>query len=313
MKLPLPIFIAGPTASGKSAVALELAERVRGEIISVDSMQVYRGLEIGTAKPSATDQARVPHHLIDVADLTESFDAAQFVKLARLSCDAIQARGKTPLFCGGTGFYFKAYLEGLGESPRADPDLRFQLEQSPFEELKRELEERDPETYRRIDLQNRRRVIRALEVIRLTGKPFSKQKAGWKKGPAGPPLFFGLERDREDLRRRIDQRVDEMFERGLVKETERLLERGLEKNRTALQAIGYRQVVEWARGMRGLSETRALVKQRTRQFAKRQMTWFRNQLEIQWLPIRPGEGPQCTADFLAEKHAKAMRESGQTP
>jgi tRNA dimethylallyltransferase len=306
MKLPIPIFIAGPTASGKSAVALELAERVGGEIISVDSMQVYRGLNIGTAKPTSPEQARVSHHLMDVADLTEPFDAAQFVGLARQCFEEILTRGKTPVFCGGTGLYFKAYLEGLGESPEPDFQLRLQLEQSPIEELKQELAERDPETYRQIDLQNRRRVIRALEVIRLTGKAFSEQKADWNKATEEPLLFFGLERDREDLRRRIDQRVEKMFESGLVAETERLLEHGLEKNRTALQAIGYRQVVEYLRGARGFPETKELVKQRTRQYAKRQMTWFRHQIKVQWIPLRPDEPPQPAADFLAQQYAKAM-------
>ncbi len=174
---PQPVFIAGPTAVGKSEIALRLAEQIGGEIVSADSMQVYRGLDIGTAKPSAAERARVPHHLIDVRDLNESFDAAQFIRLAQKLVEAIQSRKKTPIFCGGTGLYFKAFLSGLGEAPSANPELRAELEALPFEVLLRELREQDPAAYEKIDKQNPRRVIRAVEVIRLTGKKFSEQRA----------------------------------------------------------------------------------------------------------------------------------------
>jgi len=280
-----PLFLAGPTASGKSAVALALAERLGGEIISVDSMQVYRGLDLGTAKPSAAERARVPHHLIDVAELSEPFDAARFVQLARRAEAEIRGRGRVPIFCGGTGLYFKAYLEGLGESPPADPELRVELESTPLPALLAELERCDPETFGRIDRQNPRRVVRALEVIRLTGKPFSAQRAEWnpKSEARNPKPVFCLTRSPADLRARIETRVDEMFRRGLVDETHALLACGLEQNRTAMQALGYRQVVEHLRGERGLDETIALVKARTWQFARRQMTWFRRQQGVIWL------------------------------
>ena len=175
--LQTPIFIAGPTAVGKSEIALRLAEQLGGEIISVDSMQVYRGLDIGTAKPSPAERARVPHHLIDICDLTESFDAAQFARLAHRAVAEIQSRGRVPILCGGTGLYFKAFLEGLGEAPSADAKLRAELEATPLENLLEELRERDPAAYEKIDKKNPRRVIRAVEVIRLTGKPFSEQRA----------------------------------------------------------------------------------------------------------------------------------------
>ena len=175
-----PVFITGPTAVGKSEIALRLAEQIGGEIISADSMQVYRGLDIGTAKPSPADRARVPHHLIDICDLTESFDAAQFARLAHRAVAEIQSRGRVPIFCGGTGLYFKAFLEGLGEAPPADATLRAELEAAPLKKLLAELRERDPTAYEKIDRQNPRRVIRAVEVIRLTGKPFSAQRAEWK-------------------------------------------------------------------------------------------------------------------------------------
>jgi len=302
-----PWFLAGPTAVGKSGAAMLLAEQLNGEIISVDSMQVYRGLDTGTAKPTAAEQTRVPHHLIDVADVTEAFDAAKFCILAQRAVAEIQERGGTPIFCGGTGLYFKAYLEGLGEAPPADAKLRTELEAAPLEDLLRELAEHDPVTYERIDRQNPRRVIRAIEVIRLTGKPFSQQRSRWDETPSEPPVtggglrgrwpqqlgqparLFVLTRAKFDLDARISARVDAMFAQGLVAETKALLELGLEQNPTAMQAIGYRQVVEHLRGERSLEETVELVKVRTRQFAKRQLTWFRRQPAAQWVEIRHDE------------------------
>jgi tRNA dimethylallyltransferase len=292
-----PVFLAGPTASGKSGVALALAEKIGGEILSVDSMQVYRGLDIGTAKPTAADRARVPHHLIDVVELTEPFDAAKFVELAEKAVAEIQSRGRVPIFCGGTGLYFKAFLEGLGEAPPADPALRAELEAAPLDDLLRELETRDPATFARIDRQNPRRVVRAVEVIQLTGRPFSEQRAEWQSKVQSPrsKVVFGLSRSGADLHARIHARVDDMFRRGLVEETRRLLPLGLEQNRTAMQAIGYRQVVEHLRGERSLPETIELVKIKTRQYAKRQLTWFRRQLDMNWIEIGPGEKPEAVA------------------
>jgi tRNA dimethylallyltransferase len=286
-----PIFIAGPTAVGKSEVALLLAEKIGGEIISADSMQVYRGLDIGTAKPSPAERARVPHHLIDICDLTENFDAAQFIRLAQKAVEEIQSRNRTPIFCGGTGLYFKAFLSGLGEAPATNPELRAELEKLPFEKLLQELRERDPAAYEKIDKQNPRRVIRAVEVIRLTGKKFSEQRAEWKAQCAVPikTNFYCFTRTSTDLHARINARVDVMFARGLVDETRELLKRGLEQNKTAMQAIGYRQVVEHLRGERPLAETIELVKSRTRQFAKRQLTWFRRQLDPEWIELKLDE------------------------
>jgi tRNA dimethylallyltransferase len=287
----LPILIAGPTAVGKSEIAQRLAEQLDGEIISADSMQVYRGLDIGTAKPSPADRACVPHHLIDIRDLTESFDAAQFARLAHRAAAEIQSRGRVPIFCGGTGLYFKAFLEGLGEAPPADARLRAVLEAAPLEKLLDELRKCDPAAYEKIDKKNPRRVIRAVEVIRLTGKPFSDQRADWNTQPATRSLqhFFCFTRSSDDLRQRIDARVDAMFARGLVDETRELLKRGLADNKTAMQAIGYRQVVEHLHGERSLPETIELVKIRTRRFAKRQLTWFRARKNLEWIELKPDE------------------------
>ena len=351
---PAPWFIAGPTAVGKSAVALELAERIGGEVISVDSMQVYRGLDIGTAKPTPDERRRAPHHLIDVAEVTSGFDAAQFVRLAAAAVAEIRGRGRTPIFCGGTGLYFQAYFEGLGAAPPMDAALRAELEAAPAPQLWAELEAADPDCFKQIDLHNRRRVVRALEVIRLTGRPFSAQRASWSPGsppapaagtgepgercdpgePGSAPMLeaeaahgapvarevetaglaadetrlaFCLTRARDDLHARIARRVEEMFARGLTDETARLLAAGLAGNRTALQAIGYRQVAEHLRGEHSLAETIELVKSRTRQFAKRQLTWFLRRGDWTWLELGAHEPAGATVDRLLTGRARAER------
>ncbi len=280
-------------------MALALGERLGGEIISVDSMQVYRGLDLGTAKPTADERARVPHHLVDFMELTDAFDAAKFVQLATAAVTEIQARGRVPILVGGTGLYFNAWLNGLGEAPPPDPALRAELEALPLAALLDELARCDLPTFDEIDLENRRRVVRAVEVIRLTGRPFSQQRAAWpERAPTLAGRSFGLQRPREDLVRRIDQRVEQMFRAGLIEETRRLLGQGLELNRTAMQAIGYRQVVEHLRGERGRLETIELVKVRTRQFAKRQLTWFRGQLDLEWVEVSWEESAMETAGRL---------------
>lgn len=301
-----PVYLAGPTATGKSEAALALAGQLNGEIISVDSMQVYRGLDLGTAKPSAAERARVPHHLIDICGLHETFDAARFVQAAGEAAAAIWERGRRPVFCGGTGLYFQAWLEGLGEAPSSQAALRAELEATPLGKLLAELDARDPAAGAVIDRQNPRRVVRAVEVIRLTGRPFSAQRAVWTAAPvdATPanvaPDFFVLTRPAAELHERINRRVDDMFRRGLVAETTRLLTQGLSENRTAMQAIGYRQVVEHLQGHRPLAETIELVKSRTRQFAKRQLTWFRRHRRGQWIEPRPGQTlDETVASLLA--------------
>jgi tRNA dimethylallyltransferase len=286
------LLLAGPTAVGKSEVALLLAERLGGEIVSVDSMQVYRGMDVGTAKPGAVERARVPHHLLDVVEVSEAFDAARFVRLAGPAISDIQARGRAPILCGGTGLYFNALLKGLGTAPSTDPAVRAQLEATPLDELLDELARSDPATFARIDRRNPRRVIRALEVIRLTGKPYGGQRADWQApGAATPFLGFGLLRPLQQLRQRIEARVDAMFRAGLVEETRALLARGLGENQVASQALGYRQVIDYLRGEATLEETVLLVKTRTRQFAKRQITWFKRQLELEWLDLEDSTDP----------------------
>lgn len=299
---PAPLFIAGPTAVGKSAVALAVAQALGGEIISVDSMQVYRGLDIGTAKPSLEERRCVPHHLIDVAELTVEYDAARFVQEARAAQQQIQSRGRVPIFCGGTGLYFKAFIEGLGEAPARDDKVRAELESTTMPLLLAELAERDPVTFEKIDRQNPRRVVRALEVIRLTNRPFSEQRAAWNAAAAPVACAFGLSRAADDLQERIRRRVDEMFVAGLVAETAGLLERGLAQNRVAMQALGYRQVVEHLRGDSSLPDTIELVKIRTRQFAKRQLTWFRRQMNLEWIELGKGASPDAIAERIVQRY-----------
>ncbi|MGY8672530.1 MAG: tRNA (adenosine(37)-N6)-dimethylallyltransferase MiaA [Verrucomicrobiia bacterium] len=284
-----PLFLAGPTAVGKSAAALELARQLDAEIVSVDSMQVYRGLDIGTAKPSQVERVEIPHHLIDVIDLSESFDAAQFNTQAQIAVDAVSARGRRTIFCGGTGLYFKAWIAGLGAAPSTNADLRAELEATPLDSLLEELRDADPKTFARIDQENPRRVVRAVEVIRLTGKPFSEQRADWQDSMVTDEKIICLKRESEDLRERINRRVDQMFLDGLVEETRELLDKGLESNRTAMQAIGYRQVVEHLHGERDLPTTIDLIKTRTWQFARRQSTWFRNQMPSVWVEVGKSE------------------------
>jgi len=293
------LLIGGPTGAGKSEIAFRLARELGGEIISVDSMQVYRGLDIGTAKPSEEERREVPHHLIDIVNITEPFDAARFVVRAQKAAHDIQQRGRFPIFCGGTGLYFKALLSGLGGTPPGNDMLRAQLEGIPLTELLRELANCDPVTYNHIDKKNRRRIVRAVEVIRLTGKAYSTQKADWEKGRREfrkRPSFVCLTRETGELHQRINFRVETMFRDGLVAETEALMQCGLAGNRTAMQAIGYRQVVEYLRGDRSLSDTIELVKIRTRQFAKRQITWFKKEWGLKWIEL--GNNIQTNIDQI---------------
>ena len=292
------IYLTGATASGKSALAMHLAKRLGGEIISVDSMQVYCGLNIGTAKPSAEEQSEVPHHLIDIAQLSEAFDAAQFVRLAKSASESISSRGRIPIFCGGTGLYFRALMEGLGNSPPSDELLRDELSLLPFESLVAELKIKDPKAAKQIDLKNPRRVLRAVEVIRLTGRPYSEQRIGWDKLKRPPENLFCINREVDVLNQRIHKRVDEMFSLGLIEETQILIKQGLRDNRNACQALGYRQVLDLLDGELSLESVVNKVKIKTRQFAKRQRSWFRNQMQCDLLDWPEDENVDSFCELL---------------
>jgi tRNA dimethylallyltransferase len=294
------LIITGPTACGKSALALKLAERVGGEIIGLDSMTVYRGMDIGTAKPSIEDRARVPHHLIDVLGPWESLTVAWWLEQAAAACRDITARGKRPLLVGGTPFYLKALFHGLFAGPPADEGLRKRLEAEAAavgnEALHQRLAAVDPRTAARLHPNDVRRVVRALEVHTLTGKPISDWQKTWDtpafaNDPAtAPPReqipAVVLELPREELYDRINQRVEVMLAAGWSDEVRRL--RGLPNplSREARQALGYREILTHLEGAGpGWGETIELIKTHTRQFAKRQLTWFRHLPQLIPLPI----------------------------
>ena len=285
------LILTGPTGSGKSALALELGPLLNAEIIAMDSMTLYRGMDVGTAKPTVADRARVPHHLIDVLDPWESANVAWWLEQAAQACRAIEARGRWPLFVGGTPFYLKALVHGLFASPPASPAVRQHLEAEADKQGRDTLHSRlatvDPATAARLHPNDLRRVVRALEVYELTGKPISAwQQQGWwdaaQKGPlAGqgtdqPPRCLVVDVPRTELYARIDRRVEAMMAAGWVEEVRRLrlLPRPLGKE--ASQAVGYREVGEFLDGRREFAETVALIQMRTRQYAKRQLTWFRH-------------------------------------
>ena len=236
------VFLVGPTAGGKSAVALKLARRIDGEIVSADSMQVYRGMDIGTAKPSADERALVPHHLIDVCEVGDAFDAKRFVDLATKAIAGIHGCNRVALVVGGTGLYVRALRRGLFEGPSRNDELRARVEKMNAAQLFEELQRVDPQTAERIDRHNPRRLVRALEVFYGTGKPIGELQRQWlndEPKDAAAPMFC-LSREREDLYARIERRIDEQIAAGWVGEVQRLLTRGLEKNATAMQAAGYR-------------------------------------------------------------------------
>jgi tRNA dimethylallyltransferase len=305
------LFLVGPTAVGKSAVALELAQQLKAEIVSADSMQVYRGMDIGTAKPTPKERALVPHHLIDVCEVTDGFDAKQFVELASKAIADIHRRGRLALVVGGTGLYVRALRHGLFEGPPRNAELRARLEAMTAPELFAELQRVDSQTASRIDRHNPRRLVRALEVFHETGEPISELQKEWKsphlnplpqKGERrvpshrnggegqGEEAAFCLSRDRADLVARIERRIDGQIAAGWVEEVRRLLTLGLEKNPAAMQAAGYRELVAHVRGKLPLDEAVALIKTRTRQLAKRQLTWFRREPQVDWVEIE-GEEP----------------------
>jgi tRNA dimethylallyltransferase len=278
------VFIIGPTAVGKTSLALSVAAKIGAEIVSADSMAVYRGMNIGVAKPDAQQQASVPHHLIDVVDIDQEFTVAGYRKLALEAVRQIRARGKLPLIVGGTGLYIKALSGGLFEGPAADWNLRKELqltETSQPGSLHRQLEQIDPVSAEKLDPKDLRRIIRAIEVHKHTGRPISGQQTQWKK--ERPELLkLGLAMDRTLLYRRIEQRCDQMIEEGLIDETKELIKRGIERNRTAMQAIGYKEIIRWLNGEITREQALTDFKTASRRLAKRQLTWFRKDDKIIW-------------------------------
>lgn len=308
------IFILGPTAAGKSAVALDLAQKLEAEIVSADSMQVYRGMDIGTAKPTPTERAAVPHHLIDVCDLNEPFDVKRFVELASAALNDIHARGKCALVVGGTGLYVRALRHGLFEGPSRDAKLRAELERKPVAELFAELQRVDPRTAAQIDRHNPRRLVRALEVFYTTGKPIAELQKEWGSGDRSQEsgirsqetAMFCLNRERDDLYARIERRIDGQIAAKWVDEVRALMARGLEQNAMAMQAAGYRELTAHLRGELSLKEAVKLIKTRTRQLARRQLTWFRREPDVTWIEISRDETAAETARRVLAMIPKEM-------
>ena len=298
------VAIVGPTAIGKSELALAFARDFNGEIVSADSRQLYRYLDIGTAKPSKEELASVPHHLIDAIDPDEDFSLAQYQEAAYRAIEDIQERGKMPFLVGGSGLYIWSVLEGwvIPEVP-PDPEFRQRLEKVASEagtdKLYQKLLEIDPEAARKIGHRNVRRIIRALEVERSTGIPFSELQA--KRAPSFSALIIGLSADRVGLYRRIDLRVDEMIKRGFVEEVKGLLDKGYDLSLPALSGIGYRQIGLYLRGELLLSIAIQKIKFETHRFARHQYAWFRLQdRRIKWFDVErmdDSEIPDLLAKF----------------
>lgn len=283
------IAIVGPTAVGKTELSIRLAERFHGEIVSADSRLIYVGLDIGTAKPTPEEQARVPHHLIDVTTPDRPLSLAEYMHMAYAVINDILARRRVPFLVGGTGQYVWAVLEGW-QVPEVPPDeaLRARLEAEAQEKgpdaLYRRLLELDPAAADLIDPRNVRRVIRALEVIHHTGRPFTEQRR--KSPPPYDTLIIGLTRPRDDLYRRIDLRIERMLAQGLVDEVRRLLEAGYDPNLPALTGIGYRQIVAYLQGRCTLEEAIQAIRKATRRYVRHQYNWFRlNDPRIWWVDV----------------------------
>ncbi len=282
------LVILGPTASGKSELALELARRTGAEILSVDSMQVYRHMDIGTAKPSVAEQAQARHHLIDLVEPIEQFTVARFVELADAAIADAGRRGVPLIATGGTPLYYKALFEGLFEGPPADETIRARLRELPGDELHRRLTLADPAAAGRIHANDTKRLLRALEVFEITGKPITSFQTEWADAAGGakhrhPATWIGLNWDRELLNRRINARVKKMIEAGWVDETRELLARFGELSMTAGEATGYRELIDHLKGAMTLEEAIEQIKIGTRQLARRQMKWFRRWPNVKWI------------------------------
>lgn len=292
-------FLVGPTGSGKHAVAMALAGRTGGEIVSVDSMKVYCGLDIGAAKPSAEDRRRVRHHLIDLLEPEERFHAGRFVQEAERALAEIRSRGAAPVFSGGTFLYYKAFVYGLFRSPEPPSALREELFEVARTEgvgtLHESLAATDPESARKIHPNDVKRIVRALEVQRLTGRPMSELQKEWKGRPRSDVSAVALLRSREDLRKRVIARIDRMLEGGLLEETRRLLARQNPVNPEIRRAIGYQECAEVIEGRLPLAEAREQIIRRTHRFVRRQLTWIRRLPELHTVEIGGEEPPETTA------------------
>ena len=278
-------ILVGPTGSGKTSLGIQLAQHLNAEIISVDSMAIYRQMDIGTAKPSLEERRLIPHHLIDICDPWESYSVGSFVEDASRLIQEIKSRGHKILLVGGTALYIKNLLDGIFESPPVDWDLRNQLREESLSQLYQKLQEIDPETASKVAMNDTRRVIRAMEVYLKTGQTISQ----WRKEHTGvtgdySPLFIGLHWDRPLLYQRIEKRVDNMLQNGLLDETRDLMALPHPLSHTASQAIGYKESIAALQEPGLMEELAPTIKQNTRRFAKRQLTWLKR-FPVNWIPV----------------------------
>ena len=308
---PKILVIVGPTASGKTRMAVELAQRHNGEVISADSMQIYRTMDIGTAKPTKEEMGGIPHHMIDVADPEEDFSVARYVEMAARCVDDVLERGKLPIVAGGTGLYIDSLLSGRTFAPFSpDSALRGELERELAEKggqaMLEALAQVDPEAAQRLHPNDHKRIVRALEVYRSTGKPITQHN---RETQAIPPRYNALTiglafQDRQAMWRRIDQRVDEMVAAGLEDEVRRLLTSGISPKCTAMQAIGYKEFTQALSGEMTWQEAADVVKLRSRQYAKRQLTWFGRNPNTRWVrwddPPEFEQGRRASTEYMEE-------------
>jgi len=284
------LIIAGPTAAGKTELSLALALELGAEIVSADSMQVYRGMDIGTAKPTREERASVPHHMLDIVEPKAEFSVGEYLRLADEAIADIRARGKTPLVVGGTGLYIRALIHGIFEGPKADRGFRdglLERERSGGPgTLHRELAENDPEAAARIHPSDLRRIVRALEVYRAEGMPITAMQKEHRAGASVRPVRLAcLSRERPDLYGRIDMRVDAMMEQGFLEEVRALRDAGCTRGMVSMQALGYKQILAHLDGETTLDEAVKLIKRDTRRYAKRQFTWFRSEPGVVWVDL----------------------------
>jgi tRNA dimethylallyltransferase len=283
------LAIVGPTASGKTKLSILLARNCSGEIVSADSRQIYRYLDIGTAKPSAEQLGEVPHHFINILDPAADYNAGEYSVDARKTIDSLYKRSRLPVLVGGSGLYVRAVTDGFFDGPGKNPEIREQLEEeverNGGEALFEKLKKIDPVSASKMDSAKVRRVIRAMEVYYLTGKPISELHTLSRTKPKYSTVQFGLEWDRENLYQRIEERVDRMVEDGLIEEVSGLLEKGYSRSINSLNTVGYKEAIDFIGGKISKQEMINLIKQNTRRYAKRQLTWFRADKRIRWLKI----------------------------
>ena len=284
------ICIAGPTASGKTALSIALAKELDAEIVSCDSMQVYRRMDIGTAKPTLEERAGIVHHMLDVAEPDEDFSVSRYCEMATPIVDSILEKGKACIIVGGTGLYMDSLIRGNSFAPFPSTGMREKLEAQPIEDVYAQLQAIDPEAAARLHLSDKKRIIRAMEVFLETGETITAHnKRTQAIPPRYNPIWFALEdENRQDLYDRIDRRVDVMLEMGLIDEIRALLDSGIPTDCTAMQAIGYKEFLAAMDGHITIEEAADQVRQSSRHYAKRQLTWFRRNQNIHWLRRKPG-------------------------